>query len=89
MAKASLEQHQKPMPVLARIALVSTLTALLLGALAWLIQQGKPERLDSDAGVISPEKISAGVTVLAGIAMIVAGVWLSIAGNGYGPLIGC
>jgi len=75
------------MPSSARIALTCTLIALLLGALAWLIQRGKPERLDGAAGTISPEKISAVATVLVGIAMIVAGIWFSLAGKGYGPLI--
>jgi hypothetical protein len=75
------------MPAAARLALVAAVTALLLGALAWFIQRGKPERLDGAVGAISPEKISAAVTVVVGIAMMVVGVWQSLAGHGYEPLL--
>lgn len=75
------------MSITARLALVLALTALLLSALAWLIRRGKPERLDGAAGTISAEKVSAGVTVLSGTAMIAVGVWLSLCGQGYGPLV--
>ena len=75
------------MPVSMRLALVSALTAVLLGALAWLIQRGKPEVLDGAAGAISPEKISAVLTVAVGIAMIAGGLWQSFTVQSYGPLI--
>jgi hypothetical protein len=42
------------MPVMARLALVSALTALIPGALAWLIKRGTPERLEGVSGIINP-----------------------------------
>jgi len=75
------------MPMWLRLALVSALTALVLGGLAQLITRGKPVTLDGTSGSITPEKTSAAVTVTIGAGVAVAGLWLFLDGhNGFAPL---
>src|SRR5580704_10847862 len=75
------------MPMGVRLALVAALTALVLAGVARLIQRARPETHDGVGGTITPEKISAVVTVTIGIGMTVAGLWMFLGGqNGLAPL---
>ena len=70
------------MPVWTRLALVTALTAVALTLLAKFIRCGRPAALDGVSGTITPEKISAGVTVVVGAGMAVAGGWAVLTHHG-------
>jgi hypothetical protein len=58
-------------------ALVVAVTALVIGVLSKVIGRGRPIVLDELSGTITPEKITAAITVTVGIGMVVgAGVIL-------------
>jgi hypothetical protein len=65
-----------------RLALVAALTAVALTLLAKFIRSGRPAALDEVSGSITPEKISACVTVVVGAAMAVAGGWAVLTHHG-------
>jgi hypothetical protein len=52
------------MPAWTRLALAAALTAVVLTLLAKFIRCGRPAALDEVSGTITPEKISACVTVV-------------------------
>src|SRR5580692_1380078 len=70
------------MPVWTRLALVMALTAALLTLLANFIRSGRPAALDKVSGTITPEKISACVTVFVGAAMAIAGGFAVLTNHG-------
>jgi hypothetical protein len=57
------------------------LTMLLLGAVAWLLRRAKPIAGSVTAGAIEPEKVSAWLTVLGGMAMCLAGMFFLVRGD--------
>lgn len=65
-----------------RLALVAVLTATLLSVLARFIRIGRPVALDGLSGTITPEKISAYLTVIFGAAMAIAGAYFFFMGRG-------
>jgi hypothetical protein len=69
-------------PVWTRLALVMALTAAFLTLLANFIRSGRPAALDAVAGTITPEKISACVTVVVGAGMAIAGGWAVLTHHG-------
>jgi hypothetical protein len=70
------------MPAWTRLALVAALTAVALTLLAKFIRCGRPAALDEVSGTITPEKISACVTVVVGAGMAVAGGWAVLTNHG-------
>jgi hypothetical protein len=81
------------MPVWIRLALVSALTAVVLGVVAHVIRSGRPRQLNDGSGTITPEKSSAAFTVIGGGAMAVLGFGAFLAGTvdemGMGLVLGC
>ena len=69
------------MPMWMRLALVTALTAALLSVLAKFIRSSRPAALDDVSGTISPDKISACVTVIVGTGMAIAGGWALLRGQ--------
>jgi len=66
---------------------VSAVTLAILGGLATLLRVGRPLALTNVSGTITPEKISASMTVVAGVGMVIVGVWIFAAtSNGWGPI---
>jgi hypothetical protein len=70
------------MPAWTRLALVAALTAVALTLLAKFIRSGRPAALDKVSGTITPEKISACVTVVVGAGMAVGGGWAVLTDHG-------
>jgi hypothetical protein len=79
------------MPVWMRLALVSAVTAVVLGMVARVIRSGKPLELEGGSGTITPEKSSAVFTVVGGGVMAVGGLgaFLARTAEGSGLLLAC
>jgi hypothetical protein len=73
------------------LALVSAVTAGVLGMVARVIRNGKPLELEGGSGTITPEKSSAVFTVVGGGAMAVGGLGAFLAGtvDGRGLVVAC
>ena len=69
-------------------ALLVPLTAVLIGLMAAAIRKGRPKALDGDSGVISPERISAAMTVLFGAGLATGGAFLAWDGLRRGAPVG-
>lgn len=61
--------------------LIAGLTAAITGAVGWLISRLKPRRLGGDAGTIVPERWTAALTVLCGLAIAAVGVLALLGGD--------
>jgi hypothetical protein len=74
-----------------RLALVSAVTAVVLGMLARVVRSGRPLELEDGSGTITPEKTSAVFTVVGGGAMAVGGLGAFVVGtgDGMGLLVAC
>src|SRR5260370_12583793 len=71
-----------------RLVLTVVVTAIVVGGLAMLLRRSAPATLNGQAGTIRPELWSAWITVLGGLAMLAAGSWASIYGNGSWAAVG-
>src|SRR5262245_7827910 len=64
------------------ILVVVVLTAVMVGGLAAILRRSRPATLAGRTGTIRPDLWSAWLTVVAGLAMVVAAAWAAIHGNG-------
>ena len=69
-------------------ALLVPLGAFLIGLMAAAIRKGRPKALDGESGVISPERISAAMTVLFGAGLAAGGAVLTWDGLRRGAPVG-
>ena len=69
-------------------ALLVPLSAVLIGLMAAAIRKGRPKALDGESGVISPERISAAMTVLFGAGLAAGGAVLTWDGLRRGGPVG-
>src|SRR5258708_5189614 len=71
-----------------RLALVAAITAGLISTLSRMLRGARPAALDGVSGTITPEKISACVTVIVGTGMAIAGGWTFLSGRSdWGPIV--
>jgi hypothetical protein len=57
-----------------RYALIAALTALIVGALSWLLRHARPLAGDAQSGAIRPGRVSAVLTIAGGLAFVALGV---------------